>query len=81
MVPILQDAGHKVISVQLHLISLVDDVDTLKRAIVFIRGPVILVGHSYGGFVITNAGYDNPEVRGLVYLAAFAPNEGQSVSD
>jgi pimeloyl-ACP methyl ester carboxylesterase len=43
-------------------------------------GPVILVGHSYGGFVITNAGYNNPNVKGLVYVAALAPREGQSLS-
>ena len=66
---------------QLPIHSLADDVATVKRAIDLIGGPVILVGHSYGGFVITNAAYNNPNVKGLVYLAAFAPNEGQSLSD
>jgi len=78
--PILQDAGHKVIAVQLPLHSAADDVATVKRAIDLAGGPVILVGHSYGGFIITNAGYNNPNVKGLVYVAAFAPREGQSVS-
>jgi pimeloyl-ACP methyl ester carboxylesterase len=54
------------------------DVATVKRTIDLIGGPVILVGHSYGGFVITNAGYNNPNVKGLVYVAAAAPVEGQS---
>ena len=80
VIPILQDAGHKVIAVELPLQSAADDVATVKRAIDLVGGPVILVGHSYGGFVITNAGYNNPNVKGLVYVAAFAPREGQSVS-
>jgi pimeloyl-ACP methyl ester carboxylesterase len=80
VIPILQDAGHKVIAVELPLHSAADDVATVKRAIDLVGGPVILVGHSYGGFVITNAGYNNPNVKGLVYVAAFAPREGQSVS-
>src|SRR5918994_2379323 len=58
VIPILQNAGHKVIAVQLPAHSLADDVETIKRAIDLV-GPTILVGHSYGGFVITNAGYDN----------------------
>jgi pimeloyl-ACP methyl ester carboxylesterase len=79
--PILQNAGHKVIAVQLPLHSLADDIATVKRAIDLVGGPVILVGHSYGGFVITNAAYNNPNVKGLVYIAAFAPKEGQSLSN
>jgi pimeloyl-ACP methyl ester carboxylesterase len=81
VIPILQNAGHKVIAVQLPLHSLADDVATVKRAIDLVGAPVLLVGHSYGGFVITNAAYNNPAVKGLVYLAAFAPNEGQSLSN
>jgi pimeloyl-ACP methyl ester carboxylesterase len=80
-VPILRDAGHKVIAVQLPTQSLSEDVETVKRAINHIGGPVTLVGHSYGGAVITNAAYNNPNVTGLVYIAAFAPDEGQSLSD
>jgi pimeloyl-ACP methyl ester carboxylesterase len=81
VIPILQNAGHKVIAVQLPLHSLADDVATVKRAIDLVGAPVILVGHSYGGFVITNAAYNNPSVKGLIYIAAFAPNEGQSLSN
>jgi pimeloyl-ACP methyl ester carboxylesterase len=81
VIPILQNAGHKVIATQLPLHSLTDDVDTAKRAISLAGGPVTLVGHSYGGFVISNAAYNNPNVTGLVYLSAFAPNEGQTLGD
>src|ERR687890_2669553 len=79
-IPVLRDAGHKVIAAQLPTQSLSEDVETLKRAISHIGGPTILVGHSYGGEVITNAAYNNPNVTGLVYIAAFAPDEGQSLS-
>jgi pimeloyl-ACP methyl ester carboxylesterase len=78
VIPLLQNAGHKVIAVQLPLHSLADDVATVKRAIELVGGPTILVGHSYGGFVITNAAYNNQNVTGLVYVAAFAPDEGES---
>ena len=80
VIPFLQDAGHKVIAVELPLHSLADDIATVKRAIDLIGGPVVLVGHSYGGFVITNAGYNNPNVKRLVYIAAVAPREGQSLT-
>jgi pimeloyl-ACP methyl ester carboxylesterase len=79
-IPILHEAGHQVIAVQLPTHSLADDVETVKRAIAHIGGPVTLVGHSYGGEVITNAAHNNPNVTGLVYIAAFAPDEGQSLS-
>jgi pimeloyl-ACP methyl ester carboxylesterase len=79
VIPILQNAGHRVIAVQLAEHSLADDVATVKRAIELVGGPTILVGHSYGGFVITNAGYNNQNVTGLVYIAAFAPDEGESL--
>jgi pimeloyl-ACP methyl ester carboxylesterase len=80
-IPILRDAGHKVIAVQLPTQSLSEDVETVKRAISYIGGPVTLVGHSYGGAVITNAGHNNPNVTGLAYIAAFAPDEGQALAD
>lgn len=80
-IPTLEAAGHRVIAVQLPLHSMADDVATVKRAIDLVGGPTILVGHSYGGFVITNAAYNNPNVTGLVYVAAFAPDTGQSLSD
>src|ERR671914_1980678 len=76
----LRDAGHKIIAVQLPTHSLSEDVETVKRAVSHIGGPTILVGHSYGGAVITNAAYNNPNITGLVYIAAFAPDEGQSLS-
>jgi pimeloyl-ACP methyl ester carboxylesterase len=79
-IPVLRDAGHKVIAAQLSTHSLSEDVETVKRVISHIGGPTILVGHSYGGEVITNAAYNNPNVTGLVYIAAFAPDEGQSLS-
>src|ERR1700733_1483599 len=66
----LQADGYTVISVQNPLTSLADDVATTKRALDLVKGKVILVGHSYGGFVITQAGND-PKVVGLVYLAAY----------
>jgi pimeloyl-ACP methyl ester carboxylesterase len=78
VIPTLEKAGHKVIAVQLPLHSLADDVDTVKRAIDLVGGPTILVGHSNGGFVITNAGYNNQNVTGLVYVAALGPDEGET---
>ncbi|HEU4822044.1 MAG TPA: alpha/beta hydrolase [Nitrososphaeraceae archaeon] len=81
VIPILENAGYRVIAVQLPLHSLADDVATVKRAIELVGGPTILVGHSYGGFVITNAAYNNPNVTGLVYIAAFVPDEGESLSN
>src|SRR5215208_3549380 len=76
VIPILQNAGHRVIAAQLRLHSLADDVPTVKSAVDLVGGPTILVGHSYAGFVITDAGYNNQNDTGLVYLAAFAPDEG-----
>jgi pimeloyl-ACP methyl ester carboxylesterase len=76
---ILSDAGYEVLVVQQPTIALRDDVAETERVIAKARKPVILVGHSYGGMVITEAG-DNPKVRSLVYLAAFAPDAGESVS-
>jgi pimeloyl-ACP methyl ester carboxylesterase len=81
VIPILQKAGHHVIAVELPEHSLADDVATTKRAINLIGGPVTLVGHSYGGMVITNAGSNNPNVKNLVYIAAFAPKEGQAIGE
>ena len=81
VIPILRNAGHQVVVVQLPLHSVADDVATVKRALERLGGPIILVGHSYGGFVITNAAYNNPNVTGLVYVAALAPDEGESLND
>jgi pimeloyl-ACP methyl ester carboxylesterase len=81
VIPILEKAGHRVIAVQLPEHSLSDDVATVKRAIDFVKGPSILAGHSYGGLVISNAAYNNPNVKGLVFIAALALKDGQSLSD
>ena len=75
----LKKSGYAVTVVQEATTSFADDVATTKRAIAEQNGPVILVGHSYGGAVITEAGND-PKVVGLVYVAAFAPDNGESVS-
>src|SRR5215204_471579 len=75
----LRKEGFSVSVVQNPTISLADDVQTTKRVVAAQNGPVILVGHSYGGAVITEAGND-PKVVGLVYIAAFAPDKGESVS-
>lgn len=81
VIPILKKAGYNVIAVQQPLHSLIDDVATIKRAITLAGGPVILVGHSFGGFEITNAAYNNPNVKGLVYIAAFGPDNGEASTD
>src|SRR5260221_13775496 len=75
----LKKDGYTVSIVQNPTISHADDVAVTKRVIATHKGPVILVGHSYGGAVITEAGND-PKVAGLVYITAFAPDKGESVS-
>ena len=80
VIPLLEAKGLKVTAVQLPLTSLADDAAILKRAFALEDGPFLLVGHSYGGSVITEAGND-PKVAGLVYVAAFAPDKGQSTLD
>jgi pimeloyl-ACP methyl ester carboxylesterase len=79
VIPLLQAKGLHVVAVQNPLTSLADDVAATKRAIASQDGPVLLVGHSYGGVVITEAGND-PKVVGLVYVAALSPSEGESVA-
>src|SRR4029078_12799645 len=76
---ILKKDGYDVTIVQNPTTSLAADVDFTKPAISAASGDVILVGHSYGGVVISEAGND-PKVTGLVYIAAFAPDKGESVS-
>ncbi len=77
LIPLLEAKGFHVVSVQIPLTSFADDVSAAQRAIALEDGPVLLVGHSYGGAVITEAGND-PKVAGLVYVAAVAPDKGQS---
>jgi pimeloyl-ACP methyl ester carboxylesterase len=74
----LKKEGHEVVVVQNPTLSLADDVAVTRRALPA-QGPVLLVGHSYGGVVVTEAGTD-PRVAGVVYIAAFAPDRGESVS-
>src|ERR1700674_4782809 len=76
---ILKKDGYNVSIVQNPTISLKDDVAASKRILAAEDGPAILVGHSYGGAVITEAGND-PKVAGLVYITAFAPDKGESVA-
>src|SRR5262249_43574427 len=76
---ILKGDGYDVSVVQNPTLSLVDDVAVTRRVLATLEGPAILVGHSYGGVVITEAGND-PRVEGLVYVAAFAPDRGEAVA-
>jgi pimeloyl-ACP methyl ester carboxylesterase len=80
VIPLLQQAGLNVVAVELPRTSLADDAAAVTRTIDLQTGPVILVGHSYGGSVITQAGND-AKVSALVYVAAFAPDSGQSIND
>lgn len=80
VIPLLEQRGLQVIAVQNGLTSLAGDADAARRAIERAAGPVVLVGHSWGGAVITEAG-DHPNVKALVYVAAAAPDRGQSLSD
>jgi pimeloyl-ACP methyl ester carboxylesterase len=80
VIPILEKSGLHVVAVQNPLSSLADDVSATNRVVNMQRGPVILVGHSWAGVVITQAG-NNDKVGALVYVAAFAPDTGQSVND
>jgi pimeloyl-ACP methyl ester carboxylesterase len=80
VIPLLLAKGYRVTSVAIPLTSFAEDVAATKRAIGAQEGPVVLVGHSYGGVVITEAGND-PKVAALVYAAAFAPDANQSIGD
>jgi pimeloyl-ACP methyl ester carboxylesterase len=79
VIRLLQDRGFPVFGVQLALASLAEDVATTRRFVGTLSGPVVLVGHSYGGAVIGGAGFGLPSVTSLVYVAAFAPEEGESL--
>jgi len=79
VIPILQKDGYTVVAVQNPLTSLPADVETTKRAIAMQTGPVVLVGHSYGGAVITQAAAGSENVKALVYVAAFAPEVGEPI--
>ena len=80
VIALLQAKGYNVISVQNPLSSFADDVAATERALAQTKGPVILVGHSWAGMVISEAGSD-PKVAGLVYISALVPKKGQSAAD
>jgi pimeloyl-ACP methyl ester carboxylesterase len=76
VIPLLEKDGYTVTAVQIPLTSLADDIATTKRLLDAQKAPVVVVGHSYGGAVITGAAAGNPNVKALVYVNAFAPDEG-----
>ena len=78
LIPLLQSKGLNAIAVQNPLSSIAEDVASTNRIVNAQDGPVLLVGHSYGGAVITEAG-NNAKVAGLVYVAAFAPDVGETL--
>ena len=77
----LQGKGFKVVAAQIPLTSFTDDVAALKKVLLRQEGPVVLAGHSYGGAVITAAATGDRNVKGLVYVAAVVPDEGETVGD
>ena len=79
VIPLLENDGYTVIAVQNPLSSLDADVATTKRVIEAQAGPTVVVGHSYGGAVITGAAAGEPNVKALVYVSAFAPDAGEPV--
>jgi pimeloyl-ACP methyl ester carboxylesterase len=79
LIPLLQNRGYTVVAAQNPLSSLADDIANTKRVLANQKGPVVLVGHSYGGIVISGAAAGNPNVKALVYLAAFAPEANEPV--
>ena len=80
VIPALQADGYEVIAVQYGLDSFEEDLATVKRTLNRVGSPVLLVGHSYGGATITGSGTDE-RVVGLVYIAAVAPDAGETVQD
>src|SRR3954468_22661779 len=74
VIPILQKSGYKVVAAQLPLANFSEDVSFAKRVIEGQRGLVVVVGHSYGGAVITEAAVKNANVKALVFIAAFSPD-------
>ncbi len=79
VIPLLFEEGLDVVAVQLPLTSLADDIAITQNALRAQTGPTVLVGHSYGGEVITGAANDAPNVTALVYIAAFGMDEGESI--
>ncbi|WP_406641483.1 alpha/beta fold hydrolase [Amycolatopsis sp. WGS_07] len=79
VIPVLQRHGHRVRAVHLPLTTLADDIAEVRREVASFDGPVVLVGHSYGGTVISGAAKDNPQVAALAYVAAYVPDEGETI--
>jgi pimeloyl-ACP methyl ester carboxylesterase len=79
VIPSLEDNGYNVSAVQIPLTSIEDDVAVTKKLLQSQEGPTVLVGHSYGGIVISSAAMNSPNVKALVYIAAFGLDEGESI--
>jgi pimeloyl-ACP methyl ester carboxylesterase len=79
VIAFLERNGHRVTAVQNAMTTFADDIATTKRVIDAQKGPVVVVGHSYGGAVITGASVDSPNVKALVYIAAFGPDRGETL--
>ncbi len=79
VIPLLQAKGFDVTAAQIPLTSLADDIAVTRRLLGMQTGPTVLVGHSYGGAVITGAATETPEVKALVYITAFGLDEGESL--
>lgn len=77
VIPVLKSNGYTVRAMQLPLLSLEEDIQRTTDMVASLEGPTLLVGHSYGGMVISGAG-NHPDVKGLVYIAAFAPDQGEA---
>ncbi len=80
VIPILKETGYNTVATQNNLTSLADDAEITRRMAEAQEGPTILVGHSYGGAIITEAAHLCPNVVGLVYIAGFALDEGESLA-
>jgi len=80
VIPLLQKEGYNVTAVQNAMVTFEDDIATTKRVIAAQNGPVVLVGHSYGGAVITTAAMGSPNVKALVYITAFGPDSGEGLA-
>lgn len=81
VIGILQERGYTAIAAPNHLRSLSGDAESVASVLDSIEGPVVLVGHSYGGAVISNAALGKENVRAMVFVAAFAPEEGESIGE